>query len=595
LGLRAKILVASLALVSVPTIVVFTYARVEIEKTTVASVESDLRHRVALGLTTSSHWPKGEPQGDAWQRVVTELATASGARVTIIRHDGLVLGDSGVAKGRLASVENHRSRPEVQDALSHGVGIERRHSLTTKHDSLYLAMPFGEPKQPDGVLRMALELSAVEREVASLQRSVGVGALLALLLAVIAAGRAASWVTHGTRALIAAARRMSDGDLETHVPESEQSDLAELSRTLEQLARSLSSTLRELRTERDWMGGILSRMREGVILLGADGRIQMTNPALREMLLVNEDVVGQTLSDTVRHGEFRKLLEQVLEVGKAESREIEIGGLMPRQLLVRAAPLGADHSVFAVVLDVTEMRRLESLRKDFVANVSHELRTPVTAIRSAAETIRDVAVNDAKALPAFVDIIARHAERLGALVDDLMELSRIESREIMVELQPVDLIAMIEQSVSLFDERASKRGQSLDVVLPECLPRVLADSYAIDHVLTNLIDNAVKYSGRSAAIRITAELRGDKVQIGVEDTGPGIAEEHLPRLFERFYRVDNGRSREQGGTGLGLSIVRHLVEAMGSSIEVESTLGVGTRFYFLLPVAEPLALHGDAE
>jgi two-component system phosphate regulon sensor histidine kinase PhoR len=311
----------------------------------------------------------------------------------------------------------------------------------------------------------------------------------------------------------------------------------------------------------------------------------MINPALREMLLLSEEVLGKPILEAIRHVELKKLFDRVFDEGKPASREIEITGLKPRQLLVRAAPLGSEGAVFAVLFDVTEMRRLESLRKDFVANVSHELRTPVTAIRSAAETLRDVAFNDPKALPTFVDIIARNAERLGCTVDDLLELSRIESREIKLVVEAIDLFGMVGGVLALFQDRANKRGQTLELSLPDDLPSVLADRHALDHILTNLVDNAVKYSGERSVIRVTAVVAPIGVTVRVEDTGPGIAEEHLPRLFERFYRVDTGRSRDQGGTGLGLSIVKHLVEAMGSEVAVESTVGVGTRFAFTLPTA----------
>jgi two-component system phosphate regulon sensor histidine kinase PhoR len=585
LGLGARLFIASLGLVAIPTVIFFGYARSDIEAKTVATVEADLRKRVQMGLITSSGWPNAEPGAESWQRIAVMLSRASGTRVTLIRRDGIVFGDSSVEGRELSVVDNHRLRPEFQAALSHGVGIGRRHSHTTQHDLLYVAMPFGEVGNPTGILRMALELSAVEHEVAFLQRGVGVGALLALLLSLVAAGATALWASRGARQLTIVARRMSEGDLETLVPEVSPEELGELGRTLGQLARSLSTTLGELRSERDWMGGILSRMREGVVLLDSDQRIKMINPALREMLLLREEVVGKPVLEAIRHGELKKLLDRVFEEGKAASREIEITGLKPRQLLVRAAPLGSEGAVFAVMFDVTEMRRLESLRKDFVANVSHELRTPVTAIRSAAETLRDVAVNDAKALPNFVDIIVRNAERLGCMVDDLLELSRIESREIKLVIQTIDFSDMASQVLALFHERASKRRQVLEVIVPDELPWVLADRNALDHILTNLIDNAVKYSSERSVIRVTASVVGDNVNVRIEDTGPGIAEEHLSRLFERFYRVDNGRSREQGGTGLGLSIVKHLVEAMGSRVTVESTVGVGTRFSFALPKA----------
>jgi two-component system phosphate regulon sensor histidine kinase PhoR len=586
LGLGAKLFVLSFGLVAITTGVFFAYARSDIEAKTVSTVESELRKRVELGLIGSEGWPDAKPGSEAWQRIAEALARVSGTRVTIIRHDGFVFGDSSVGGTYLSSADNHRQRPEFRDALAHGVGIGRRRSHTTQHELLYVAMPFGNTAHPTGVLRMAVELSAVDSEVKSLQRGVGVAAALALLLSLVVAGATAMWASRGARQLTAAARRMSEGDLQTTVPEVSPAELAELGRTLEQLARSLSSTLGELRSERDWMGGILSRMHEGVILLDAERRIKMINPALREMLLLTDEVVGKPIVETLAQGALKQVFEQVFDAGRALNREIEVAGLKPRQLLVQAAPLGSDGAVFAVLFDVTEMRRLESLRKDFVANVSHELRTPVTAIRSAAETLRDVAVNDASALPTFVDIIARNAERLGSTVDDLLELSRIESREIRLDLQPIDFEELASQVVALFYERASKRKQVLEVIVPETFPEVLADRYALDHILTNLVDNAVKYSGESSIIRVLASLVGAQVLVGVEDTGAGIAEEHLSRLFERFYRVDTGRSREQGGTGLGLSIVRHLVEAMGSEIIVESTLGEGTRFSFRLPTAD---------
>jgi two-component system phosphate regulon sensor histidine kinase PhoR len=585
LGLGAKLFLSSLGLVSIPTAIFFTYARADIERKTIDNIEADLHQRVKLGLITNNEWPNAEPGTEAWQRLTAKLSRASGARVTVIRRDGRVLGDSNVEQAQLSKVDNHLLRPEIQSALSTGLGIGRRHSRTTKHDLLYVAMPFGPAEHPEGVLRMALDLSAVDREVEALQRGVGVGALIALILSLVAAGGTAMWASRGARQLTDAARRMSEGELDFTVPVVAPEELGELGRTLGQLARSLSSTLEQLRSERDWMGGILSRMREGVILLDAKQCIKMLNPALREMLLLSEEVVGKPVLEAIRHGELKRLLDRVFEEGKPASREIEISGLKPRQLLVRAAPLGTDGAVFAVMFDVTEIRRLESLRKDFVANVSHELRTPVTAIRSAAETLRDVALNDAKALPSFADIIARNAERLGCMVDDLLELSRIESREIKLVVQAIDLGDLISQVLALFHERALKRRQSFEVLVPEDLPWVMGDRHALDHILTNLVDNAVKYSGERSVIRVQATPHGENVVVRIEDTGPGIAEEHLSRLFERFYRVDIGRSREQGGTGLGLSIVKHLVEAMGSQISVESTVGVGTRFSFALPKA----------
>jgi two-component system, OmpR family, phosphate regulon sensor histidine kinase PhoR len=593
-GFRAKLFVLSLGLVGGSTLIVFAYARSDLKAQTLLTIEQDLRTRLNLGALELEHWMGHDRQFSNWQPLAKDLAKASGTRVTIIRSDGLVVAESNVDTADLGKLENHRLRPEVHAALSNGIGLSRRHSSTIEHDMLYVATPIGAQDRPFGVLRMALDLGTVQSEVAALQRGVGVGAVLALLLALLTASAAAAWASRATRQLTEVARRMSQGDLEARVPQLGNDEFEELGRTLGQLARSLSTTLSELRLERDRVEGILTRMREGVLLLDDHQRVLLVNPALREMLLLQDDSVGRSVLEVIRHGELKKMLDNVKLTGEGKSQEVEFSGLKPRQLLVRVAPLGAAGGMFAVVLDVTEMRRLESIRRDFVANVSHELRTPVTAIRSAAETIRDVAVNDIQALPRFTDIIARNAERLGSLVDDLLDLSRIESREIRIVAEALDVSMLVSQVVTLFRERAEKRGQSLVVEVPTEVPRILADRRALEHILTNLIDNAVKYSGNGAEIRVRAVCVGTSIEVRVEDTGPGIAEEHLPRLFERFYRVDTGRSRELGGTGLGLSIVKHLVEAMGSNIDVDSEQGTGTRFAFRLPMA-PGVTHEERQ
>ncbi len=273
------------------------------------------------------------------------------------------------------------------------------------------------------------------------------------------------------------------------------------------------------------------------------------------------------------------------------TREIDFGSLQPRRLLVRAAQLPGDQGgLLAVFVDVTEVRRLESLRREFVANVSHELRTPVTAVRSAAETLLNAAADDPVGARAFIGIIERNAERLHDLVEDLLDLSRIESRGLKLNIEALDVDRVYDQVLSLFSERAAKRGTVLENeahTTTEELPRVLADRRALEHVLTNLVDNAVKYCP-NATIRLRAIAHDQNVELLVEDNGPGIEARHLPRLFERFYRVDAGRSRDIGGTGLGLSIVKHMVEAMGGSVHVESKPGLGTKFGVVLK-SEPVS------
>jgi two-component system, OmpR family, phosphate regulon sensor histidine kinase PhoR len=593
-GVRGKLFLLSAGLVLLATSFAFFYIRRDLEQRTLVEVESSLRMRAVLmaGRATELRLRSSYHEGLAleslhriWQPLTIQMGREAKCRVTIIRRDGFVLGDSDLTESQLSTLENHALRPEVRDAFTSGSGVSRRLSSTISSGLLYYAVPFPSSIASYGVVRASVELSQIDAAVASLRRSLAYGALSALALSLLVSLIAAQFASRAARSLTLAARRMAAGDLNTGIPQLSKDEFGELGNALDQLARGLSQTLRELKSERDRMDGVLSRMHEGVLMLDATGHIVLVNPALREMLLL-QNALGKTPLEAIRHSELKLLLDEVVAKDRAASREIEVAGLMPRRLLVRAAPLGADEGgVFAVFFDVTEMRRLETLRRDFIANVSHELRTPVTAIRSAGETIRDIAINDPQVLPRFVDIIVRNAERLGSLVDDILELSRIESRALRLVLEPIDTISMLSQAASLFHERAERKGLDLQVVTEE-VGQVVADRRAFENVVTNLIDNAVKYCGTGAAIRVGAHAESDVVRIVVEDTGPGIDPSHHSRLFERFYRVDTGRSRELGGTGLGLSIVKHLVEAMGSQIRVESTPGVGSRFFFSLPRAD---------
>jgi two-component system phosphate regulon sensor histidine kinase PhoR len=297
-------------------------------------------------------------------------------------------------------------------------------------------------------------------------------------------------------------------------------------------------------------------------------------------------VEGKSPLEIVRHGELVRLFDEAHE-DESTSGEIDLGGLKPRRLLVHVVRIpGEEGGLLAVFVDVTHLRRLETLRRDFVANASHELRTPVAAISSAAETLESALGRDPAAARDFLQMIQRNAERLRNLVDDLLDLSRVESQDFAIRLETVEVREMVGAVVDLFRERASKKKITLKSEIADG-SSVLADRRGLEHVLTNLVDNAVKYcpSGSRVTVRMGAE-QGYSI-IEVEDDGPGIEKEHLPRLFERFYRVDPGRSRELGGTGLGLSIVKHLVDAMRGNISVESEPGKGTRFVVRLKAAGP--------
>lgn len=393
------------------------------------------------------------------------------------------------------------------------------------------------------------------------------------------------WFAQGIRPVTAAAERMHEGDLSVRARVPRDQDIGALGTAFDKLASRFSRTVTELRTERDLVSRILNGMQEGVLLLDAEGCVALMNPALRDMLLVRSDAVGQPLLYVVRHAELKELLDRARTSSATCSGEVELGGLRPRRLLVRGTSF-PEGGLLAVFFDVTDVRRLESLRRDFVANVSHELRTPVTAVLSAAETLELSLGKDPAAAKRFLTIITRNASRLQRLIEDLLDLSRIESRELKLRPEVLAFEPFADHLVGLFRQRADEKHMTLALDVAPGV-ELETDRRALEQVLTNLVDNAVKYCPDGSRVTVGARRDGDETVLWVEDDGQGIDEAHLPRLFERFYRVDAGRSREMGGTGLGLSIVKHITEALGGEISVTSTLGEGTTFELRIPDPPP--------
>ncbi len=585
LGLRARLISLSLAVVTLTGVLVYWQGRPLFEASLMTSLERDLvgRTRLVAALAEAER-----PQlNDAAQlsELTERLAAESGCTVQILDAEGMPLSSSTGPPGQLS-----RAR-DADVSAAHGARGQAEPGFLVEGRTLYSAARFQLPDGSSAIARVGASLRGVDDALAQFGNTVLAASALLLALLVVVAGSLASLTARGLGDLTEVARRMAAGDWEARSGLEGDDALAELGRTLDKLARGLSSSLEALRGERDRMAGILQGMQEGVLLLDAQRQIVLLNPALREMMLLPADAEGKPLLDVVRHAELRDLFDAALRKDEPTTQEVELGGLKPRRLLVRIARRDASRELVAVFVDVTEMRRLESMRRDFVANVSHELRTPVTAIRSAAETLSGGAAEDPAAARAFIGIIDRNAQRLHALVEDLLDLSRIEARGFKLSLEPVELRPLFSQVAGLFRERASEKGMQLEEQLPALLPPVRADRRAMEHVLSNLIDNAVKYCGPGARITLSASVTAESVSVSVSDDGPGIDERHLPRVFERFYRVDAGRSRDVGGTGLGLSIVKHLVEAMGGEISVVSQLGAGTTFSFSLARGASAAPH----
>jgi two-component system phosphate regulon sensor histidine kinase PhoR len=580
LGIRSKLFLASLVLIAIAVVAAEVYLSRALEKQLTDRFAEDLLVRARLVAERVASSRLGMNDIQSLDALADELGRISGMRVTLIAPDGRVSGDSEVGAAQLPTLENHAARPEIVEALANARGESVRYSTTVERRMMYVAVPIVGAGATIGTARVSLPLIDIDAAISHMRTSLSVGALLALGVAVVISLWGAQLTSRRLLHVADIARRMAAGDLGVRVRLSGQDEVVEVGHALDQLAESLSRSLGELRSERDLLTGILSSMNEGVLLVGGDGRIVLTNPALRAMLLIAQDAVGKSVLQVVRNSDLNRLLETAAHGADAEL-ELDLAGLRPRRVLVRAVSLrDAPAGVLAVFVDVTELRRLEAVRRDFVANASHELRSPLTTVRAAAETLSTVD-NDAKAASRFVELIQRNAERLGNLIDDLLELSRIESRELNLQLEPLELAPIVDRTLSHHAHRAQLKHIAL-VETVNGAPAVRADRRALDHVLGNLIDNALKYCPDRSSVSVSAAAENGCVRISVADTGPGIAPEHLSRIFERFYRVDAGRSRELGGTGLGLSIVKHLVEAMDGSVTVESTVGAGTTFSFTL-------------
>ncbi len=525
---------------------------------------------------------------------VAEWARAAGrrtgARVTVVAADGRVLGDSDHDP---STMENHAGRPEIREALAGRAGRSLQVSPTLQREEIRLAVPAPGPV----ALRLSLPLAALADALWAIRFRILAVSLLVLAGAFGLGYLLARQLTRPIRQMVRQSQAIADGDLSQRTRIATNDELADLARSLNRMAEALKDSLRRLEAERDRVQTILQSMGEGVILIQPDGRIGVINAAGAELLgLRPHQAVGQRPLEALRSYELGDLLDRARRDGKAAG-ELTVDFPTYRMLEAAAVTLkegGGTEGVVLVLRDVTQLRRLEAIRLEFVANVSHELRTPLTAIRGFVETLLDGALDSPADARRFLKTVARHAERLGRLLDDLLDLSNIELGRTALHLEPLALPEVIEQVVVGLAPIAAKKELTLHTEVPRDLPHVHADRDRLAQILVNLVDNAIKFTPEKGRVTVAARRVDavrppapprDAVEITVADTGIGIPRKDLPRITERFYRVDKARSRELGGTGLGLAIAKHLVQAHGGELHIESELGSGTRVTFTLPTA----------
>jgi two-component system phosphate regulon sensor histidine kinase PhoR len=531
------------------------------------SLRRDLESDVASTLESEARLIREALPGDsaAWEETVHRLSRENGRRITVVDSLGRVRADSDFPPGPLPPLQNHRDRPEIRSALTGAIGRSTRRSESVGRPLLYVAVPGGP-----GAIRVAASLSQVDEIVRSAQRSVAGAALLALAVGALVAAIAGRSIAGPLTDITAAARAIAAGS-PPRFPRSGVPDIDALVQALRQMHRQLGDRFDELRREQAETGALVESMIEGVIAADGRGHIVTANPAARRLLGYGAADPLPDLRELFRVKAAREVVDAVLTGESVEDRQLEMDD---RAFLVNGRPLPAGGAVL-VIHDLTELRRLEAVRRDFVANVSHELKTPLTSISGYAETLLGEAPGQ-ETTRRFLTTILNNARRMQRLVDDLLDLSRIESGRWQPNRVEVSIDAAARESWMALAGRAEAQRVQFDTRIAPDAAMVCADLDALRQVLTNLLDNSLRHTQPGGRVACQSRREGEGVAVSIVDDGVGIPRDHLPRIFERFYRADASRSRDEGGTGLGLAIVKHLVEAHGGRVYAESELGRGT-------------------
>lgn len=513
---------------------------------------------------------------------VAQNAALLEARLTIVLPDGQVIGESSQSPEQM---ENHLNRPEIQQALHTGTGAAIRYSDTLGTQMLYVAVPVKEGENTIGVIRLAVSLAQLQANTNFILQSFLGATLLMTLAAIVLSAILTNYTTRPLQRLIETVRQMSNGQLKEIVPSNRTDEIGQLEQAFNQLAAQLHTQIEELKSEQGKLAAVLAHMTDGILIIDETGGVQLINPAAEQLFsLTAENALGRTLAEVTRQHQLVDLWRQCQTTAAQQSTTME---LSPDRLFIQAIatplPKAMPGGTLLVLQNLTRLRRLEMVRRDFISNVSHELRTPLASLKALTETLMGGALEDPPAARRFLLRMEHEIDNLTQLVQELLELSRIESRQVPLEkhsIAPCDLLSPAVERMQLQAERA---GLTLRLDCPPDLPAVLVDPGRMQQVLINLIHNAIKFTSPGGAVVVSTYLEGSRVIFSIKDTGVGIDPEALPRIFERFYKAD--RARSGGGTGLGLSIARHLVEAHGGRIWAESAPGKGSTFYFSLPQA----------
>ncbi len=511
-------------------------------------------------------------------------------RITLILPDGRVIADTEKEPSRM---DNHLQRPEILQAIKQAYGTSMRFSATVKRDMLYVAIPIWKDNTLAGFVRTARDIAIVEQTIARMQRKILYAGMIVTLLTILASLLMARRITKPLFRIIEHVEQFAGGDFSQRFPRSGTLETARLSEALNSMAYQINEKIEMIERQKKEQQSVLESMVEGVIAFDNNGHVISMNKAGTRLLnLDDNDVSGKFLGELIKNESLENLVIAVLETSLPQEAEITINLPNEQILTVRVSPLHDEESktlgALMVINDITRLRNLERGRREFVANVSHELRTPLTSIKGFVEALYDGALNEPENAKRFMEIIYRQTNRLISILEDLLTLSRLEREGELdeVEFRMENLKSVLENAEQICAFNAEKKHIRLRLECPNDLV-VRMSSPLIEEAMINLIDNAIKYSPENKNVDIMAERKGQWIVICVKDEGAGIPDEHLSRIFERFYRVDKARSRKLGGTGLGLAIVKHIAQVHGGRVDVQSSMGRGSCFSIFLPLERP--------
>lgn len=502
-----------------------------------------------------------------------ELGKTIRIRITIVNPEGVVLADSDQDPGRM---ENHRYRPEIFHALQGEIGKSIRLSPTIKEEMLYVGLPLVKSGKMLGVIRASLFLREINKLLSDLKARIALAVAVMMVIVLLLAFLFSQSVSRPIKKVIAASRGVASGDFSKRVVLKNKDELRDLAESFNAMTSELRTFFTELANKKEELNSIISSIREGLLVADKSGKILLGNESMKK-IAENELIEGRFYWEVVRGSKFDELMTKVKEKKGSSFEEVELN---EKIYLSSATYLGSQELTVVTFHDLTEMKKLEKIKKDFVVNVTHELRTPLTAIKGFVETMEEEVDKEKQN---YLRIIKRNTDRLIRIVEDLLTLTEIEEKEGLVEREEVNTKELVENILKIFEQEAREKDLYLKLLADEKLPLIHADYFRLEQMLVNLVDNALKHTEKGG-VTIVLKTGENEVTIEVQDTGIGISKEHLPRIFERFYTVDKARSRKLGGTGLGLSIVKHIVLLHGGKIEVKSDVGLGTKFTVTLPI-----------